>query len=213
MTKQTRPPPRHTEATLLGAMESAGRDIADEELRAAMRDSGLGTPATRAATIETLIRRTFVARDGEEPGAHRDGHRAHRRAAGEEPGLARADRHLGGAPLARGARRGDARRVHGGHLALRERRRDRDPRRRRDRAGGGGAAVGRRRRRARRGAGTIRPGLPSPRARSRRAPSQPTGRPAQSPPPRSPARAASRAPSSRETAAGAAPAGARAARS
>ncbi len=63
LTKQTRPPPRHTEATLLGAMESAGRDIADEELRAAMRDSGLGTPATRAATIETLIKRTFVARD------------------------------------------------------------------------------------------------------------------------------------------------------
>jgi DNA topoisomerase III len=64
VTKQTRPPPRHTEATLLGAMESAGRDISDEALRAAMRDSGLGTPATRAATIETLIRRTFVARDG-----------------------------------------------------------------------------------------------------------------------------------------------------
>jgi DNA topoisomerase-3 len=64
LTKQTRPPPRHTEATLLGAMESAGRDIADQELRAAMRDSGLGTPATRAATIETLIKRTFVARDG-----------------------------------------------------------------------------------------------------------------------------------------------------
>jgi DNA topoisomerase-3 len=64
LTKQTRPPPRHTEATLLGAMESAGRDIADEALRAAMRDSGLGTPATRAATIETLIRRTFLARDG-----------------------------------------------------------------------------------------------------------------------------------------------------
>jgi DNA topoisomerase III len=64
LTKQTRPPPRHTEATLLGAMESAGRDISDDELRAAMRDSGLGTPATRAATIETLVRRTFVAREG-----------------------------------------------------------------------------------------------------------------------------------------------------
>jgi DNA topoisomerase III len=63
LTKQTRPPSRHTEATLLGAMESAGRDIADEDLRAAMRDSGLGTPATRASTIETLIRRTFVRRD------------------------------------------------------------------------------------------------------------------------------------------------------
>ncbi|HEY2731304.1 MAG TPA: DNA topoisomerase [Polyangia bacterium] len=64
LTKQTRPPPRHTEATLLGAMESAGRDIADEDLRAAMRDSGLGTPATRAATIETLLRRTFLTREG-----------------------------------------------------------------------------------------------------------------------------------------------------
>jgi DNA topoisomerase-3 len=64
LTKQTRPPPRHTEATLLGAMESAGREISDDELRAAMRDSGLGTPATRAATIETLLRRTFVAREG-----------------------------------------------------------------------------------------------------------------------------------------------------
>jgi DNA topoisomerase-3 len=64
LTKQTRPPPRHTEATLLGAMESAGRDITDEDLRAAMRDSGLGTPATRAATIETLLRRTFLTRDG-----------------------------------------------------------------------------------------------------------------------------------------------------
>lgn len=63
LTKQTRPPPRHTEATLLGAMESAGREIADQELRAAMRDSGLGTPATRAATIETLIKRRFVARE------------------------------------------------------------------------------------------------------------------------------------------------------
>jgi DNA topoisomerase-3 len=64
LTKQTRPPPRHTEATLLGAMESAGKEIEDEELRAAMRDSGLGTPATRAATIETLVKRTFVGRDG-----------------------------------------------------------------------------------------------------------------------------------------------------
>ncbi|MEA2697201.1 MAG: topoisomerase, partial [Myxococcales bacterium] len=62
--KQTRPPPPHTEATLLTAMEYAGRDIADETLRAAMRDFGLGTPATRAATIEILIRRAFVVREG-----------------------------------------------------------------------------------------------------------------------------------------------------
>ncbi len=47
-------------------MESAGRDIEDEELRAAMKDTGLGTPATRAATIETLVQRTFIAREGKQ---------------------------------------------------------------------------------------------------------------------------------------------------
>jgi DNA topoisomerase-3 len=62
--RQTRPPPRHSEATLLGAMESAGREIEDEALRAAMKDTGLGTPATRAATIETLLKRKFIAREG-----------------------------------------------------------------------------------------------------------------------------------------------------
>lgn len=62
--KQTTPPPRYTEATLLGAMESAGKRIDDEALRAAMKDTGLGTPATRASIIETLLRRTFIVRDG-----------------------------------------------------------------------------------------------------------------------------------------------------
>ena len=62
--RQTRPPPRHTEATLLTAMESAGREIEDQALRAAMKDTGLGTPATRAATIETLLKRKFIAREG-----------------------------------------------------------------------------------------------------------------------------------------------------
>ena len=64
--RQTRPPPRHTEATLLGAMESAGREMEDEELRAAMKDTGLGTPATRASTIETLVKRGFIAREGKQ---------------------------------------------------------------------------------------------------------------------------------------------------
>jgi DNA topoisomerase-3 len=63
---QTRPPPRHTEATLLGAMELAGREIEDEALRAAMKDTGLGTPATRAATIETLVKRGFIGREGKQ---------------------------------------------------------------------------------------------------------------------------------------------------
>jgi DNA topoisomerase III len=62
--KRTRPPRRLTEATLLTAMETAGRDLEDRELVDAMRDTGLGTPATRASIIETLIARKYVARDG-----------------------------------------------------------------------------------------------------------------------------------------------------
>jgi DNA topoisomerase III len=62
--KMTKPPPRYTEATLLSAMETAGKLVDDEELREAMKDSGLGTPATRAETIETLIRREYVERVG-----------------------------------------------------------------------------------------------------------------------------------------------------
>ena len=62
--KETEPPPRFSEGTLLGAMESAGKDITDDELRLAMKDSGLGTPATRAQTIETLLDRDYIVRDG-----------------------------------------------------------------------------------------------------------------------------------------------------
>jgi DNA topoisomerase-3 len=61
--KQTKAPPRYSESSLLGAMETAGRKIDDEELRLAMRDSGLGTPATRASIIETLLKREYVTRD------------------------------------------------------------------------------------------------------------------------------------------------------
>jgi DNA topoisomerase III len=64
--KETRPPPRYSEATLLSAMETAGKLIDDEELRDAMKERGLGTPATRAETIETLIRREYVERAGKE---------------------------------------------------------------------------------------------------------------------------------------------------
>ncbi|HEY0387236.1 MAG TPA: DNA topoisomerase 3 [Gaiellales bacterium] len=62
--KQTKPPGRYTEASLLGAMETAGRTIDDEELRDAMKESGLGTPATRAETIERLINVGYIVRDG-----------------------------------------------------------------------------------------------------------------------------------------------------
>jgi DNA topoisomerase-3 len=64
--KETRPPPRYTEATLLSAMETAGKLIEDEELREAMKNSGLGTPATRAEMIETLIRREYIERVGKD---------------------------------------------------------------------------------------------------------------------------------------------------
>jgi len=63
---QTRPPARFTEATLLSAMEGAGKLVEDEELREAMREKGLGTPATRAQIIEGLIQEDYVHRNGRE---------------------------------------------------------------------------------------------------------------------------------------------------
>ena len=63
---QTKPPARYSEATLLSAMEGAGKLIEDEELRAAMSAKGLGTPATRAAVIEGLIFEDYVHRNGRE---------------------------------------------------------------------------------------------------------------------------------------------------
>jgi DNA topoisomerase-3 len=64
--EQTRPPARYSEATLLSAMEGAGKLVEDEELRAAMDAKGLGTPATRAAIIEGLIQEEYVLRQGRE---------------------------------------------------------------------------------------------------------------------------------------------------
>jgi DNA topoisomerase-3 len=63
---QTKPPARYSEATLLSAMEGAGKLLEDEELRAAMDAKGLGTPATRAAIIEGLIAEEYVIRQGRE---------------------------------------------------------------------------------------------------------------------------------------------------
>ncbi|PYJ25255.1 MAG: DNA topoisomerase III, partial [Verrucomicrobia bacterium] len=65
-TDETRPPVRYTEATILSAMESAGKLVEDEELREAMKQKGLGTPATRAAIIETLISAHYLVRHGKE---------------------------------------------------------------------------------------------------------------------------------------------------
>jgi DNA topoisomerase-3 len=63
---KTRPPARYSEATLLGAMEGAGKMVEDDELREAMQEKGLGTPATRAAIIEGLINEKYMLRDGRE---------------------------------------------------------------------------------------------------------------------------------------------------
>ena len=62
--EETKPPARFNEATLLSAMEGAGKLIDDAELREAMADRGLGTPATRASIIEALLRQKYIARDG-----------------------------------------------------------------------------------------------------------------------------------------------------
>ena len=64
--KTTLPPPRYTEATLLSAMEGAGRMVEDSELRSAMQEKGIGTPATRAAIIEGLIVQKYLLREGRE---------------------------------------------------------------------------------------------------------------------------------------------------
>jgi DNA topoisomerase-3 len=85
---RTKPPARYTEATLLSAMEGAGKLVEDDELRAAMETKGLGTPATRAAIIEGLLREEYIHREGRELGANAEGvlaalcaaHARHRRA-------------------------------------------------------------------------------------------------------------------------------------
>ena len=62
--KKTRPPKRFTEATLLTAMETAGKTLDEKELSDAMKETGLGTPATRAAIIEVLLKRAYIVRSG-----------------------------------------------------------------------------------------------------------------------------------------------------
>ena len=60
----TKPPARYNEGTLLSAMEGAGKLVDDEELREAMSERGLGTPATRAAIIEGLLNESYLRREG-----------------------------------------------------------------------------------------------------------------------------------------------------
>ena len=110
---QTRPPARFNEATLLSAMEGAGKLIDDEDLREAMREKGLGTPATRAQIIEGLLTEKYILREGKE--LHADGQgvladRAAARARRARALLARAHRRMGVQARADGARQARARR-------------------------------------------------------------------------------------------------------
>lgn len=59
----TTPPPYYTEATLLRAMETAGKFVEDEELRAALKENGIGRPSSRASIIETLFKRHYIRRE------------------------------------------------------------------------------------------------------------------------------------------------------
>ncbi|MCQ2144612.1 MAG: DNA topoisomerase [Bacteroidales bacterium] len=61
---KTKPKPLHTEATLLEAMEHAGKEVEDDDLKSAIKDVGIGTPATRAGEIETILKRGYVTRQG-----------------------------------------------------------------------------------------------------------------------------------------------------
>ena len=105
------PPKRFTEATLLTAMETAGRTLDEKELSDAMKETGLGTPATRAAIIEVLLKREYIVRERQEPRSDRQGHPADRGRAsrGEKP---RDDRPVGGVPHAHPPREGAARRLY-----------------------------------------------------------------------------------------------------
>jgi DNA topoisomerase-3 len=84
---QTKPPARYTEASLLGAMEGAGKFVEDDELRSAMKERGLGTPATRAATIETLLNDKDGKGRHKEPYVTREGKQQHLVPTGKGIGL------------------------------------------------------------------------------------------------------------------------------
>jgi DNA topoisomerase-3 len=86
---QTKPPARYTEATLLGAMEGAGKFVEDDDLRSAMKERGLGTPATRAATIETLLNDKGSNGQRKEPYVTREGKQQHLVPTGKGIGLVR----------------------------------------------------------------------------------------------------------------------------
>ena len=117
--KETKPPRRYSDASLLGAMETAGKLVDDEEMREAMKESGIGTPATRAAIIERLIDVGYVERDGRSLVATEKGDERRAPARRAPADLARPHRRLGAPPgRDRGGHRAP-REVHGGHRRVR----------------------------------------------------------------------------------------------
>jgi DNA topoisomerase-3 len=131
----TKPPPRYTEATLLSAMEGAGKLVDDEDLAEAMKERGLGTPATRADTIDGLINQKYMERAAARTRAHRQGRAVDpvpRRRQGRRPHQARHDRRVGIQAPPDGARQVLPREVHG-----RDRRGDEGHRRAREEFRGG----------------------------------------------------------------------------
>ena len=117
--KETKPPRRYSDASLLGAMETAGKLVDDDELREAMKDSGIGTPATRAAIIERLITVGYVERDGRALVATEKGLNVIRLLGEHALTSPGPDRQLGAAAGQDRARRGLAQAVHERHRRLR----------------------------------------------------------------------------------------------
>ena len=113
--KETQPPRRFTEASLLAAMESAGKEIEDEELREAMKDSGIGTPATRASIIERLISVAYIEREGRALIATEKGVQVIRLLGEHQLTSAWPHRRLGAPPGPDRARRGLSPGLHEGH--------------------------------------------------------------------------------------------------
>ena len=121
MRKETQPPRRFTDASLLGAMETAGKEVEDAELREAMKDSGIGTPATRASIIELLVNREYIEREGRSLVATEKGIQVIRLLERPPAHLAGADRQLGAPARPDRARRGQPRGVHARHRQVHRR--------------------------------------------------------------------------------------------
>ena len=123
--KETKPPRRYSDASLLAAMETAGKLVDDDEMREAMKDSGIGTPATRAAIIERLIDVAYIEREARSLVCTEKGLNVIRLLDGHALTSPGHDGRLGAPARPDRARRGDARALHARHRRVRPRHRRR----------------------------------------------------------------------------------------